>query len=232
MTKPVIMMVGSDKGGVGKTTVTRALLAYLASRGVPYRAFDAEAPAGGLSRFVPSAVVVDMERIEHQMLMFDMPADTTVIDVRAGMLSKSLTMLEQSHLLDEVQSGAVELVLLHVLGPSVQSLGEVSSAAARIGGGSRHLLVKNYISSTTGGYFDWDGADSKFAGVLAQMEPQTIVVPHLADRACEAIDKRGVGFVEFCGDVAESKMLRGYTRTWLDTVWRDFSKVGLGVSTQ
>jgi hypothetical protein len=228
MTVPLIIMVGSDKGGVGKTTVTRSLIDYLASTGVSGRAFDSENPAGGLARFVPSAKVVDMARVEDQMEMFDVASGVTVIDVRAGMLSKSLATLEQAHLLDDVQTGAVGLVLMHVLGPSVQSLGEVSAAAARIGGGSRHILVKNHISDVTGGYFEWDGADSKFAAVLAQMEPQTVVVPHLAERACETVDKLGVGFTDFCRDAGQSRMLRGYVRTWLTSTWADFDKVGLG----
>lgn len=228
MAAPLIIMVGSDKGGVGKTTVTRSLIDYLAANGISGRAFDSENPAGGLKRFVPSAKIVDIERVEDQMEIFDVAAGVTVIDVRAGTLSETLATLDKVNLLDDVHSGAIGLVLLHVLGPSVQSLGEVPATRDRIGGGSRHILVKNHISDTAGGYFEWDGVDSKFAAVLAQMEPQTVTVPHLADRACETIDKLGVGFSDFCRDNNQSRMLRGYVGSWLGATWKDFDKVGLG----
>ena len=44
MSKPAVIIVGADKGGVGKTTVTRTLLDYFSARKVPTRAFDTEAP--------------------------------------------------------------------------------------------------------------------------------------------------------------------------------------------
>src|SRR6266540_241974 len=51
--KPTVLMVGADKGGVGKTTVTRTVLDYLAAKNILVRAFDAEYPRGTLKRFHP-----------------------------------------------------------------------------------------------------------------------------------------------------------------------------------
>ncbi|MGH6853488.1 MAG: hypothetical protein ACREDJ_09930, partial [Methylocella sp.] len=46
MAKPAVIVVGADKGGVGKTTVARTLLDYFTAHQVPTRAFDSEAPKG------------------------------------------------------------------------------------------------------------------------------------------------------------------------------------------
>ena len=43
MAKPAVILVGADKGGVGKTTVSRALLDYFIAHNIPTRAFDTEA---------------------------------------------------------------------------------------------------------------------------------------------------------------------------------------------
>jgi len=40
MAKPAVILVGADKGGVGKTTVSRALLDYFIAHNIPTRAFD------------------------------------------------------------------------------------------------------------------------------------------------------------------------------------------------
>ena len=55
MAKPVVVLVGADKGGVGKTTVSRTLLDYLTARKIPTRAFDTEWPKGTLKRFSTKA---------------------------------------------------------------------------------------------------------------------------------------------------------------------------------
>ena len=88
MAMPTIILVGADKGGVGKTTVTRTLLDYLAAQDIPLRAFDTEAPKGTLKRFHPDVTdVVDVTSAADQMKIFDTinAAEVTVIDVRAGL---------------------------------------------------------------------------------------------------------------------------------------------------
>ncbi len=58
MTQPAVVLIGADKGGVGKTTVARTLLDYLARHQVRTRAFDTEIPRGTLKRFYPDVTDV------------------------------------------------------------------------------------------------------------------------------------------------------------------------------
>ena len=51
MTKPAVVLIGGDKGGVGKTTVARTLLDYFAHQQVRVRAFDTEVPKARSSAF-------------------------------------------------------------------------------------------------------------------------------------------------------------------------------------
>ncbi len=90
MAKPVVIVVGADKGGVGKTTVSRTLLDYFSANNVPTRAFDTESPRGTLMRFHPDITeIVDMTTTSDQMKIFDTlnaaSPSVTVIDVRAGL---------------------------------------------------------------------------------------------------------------------------------------------------
>src|SRR5689334_6018935 len=95
MAKPAVVLVGADKGGVGKTTVSRALLDYFIAHNIPTRAFDTECPKGTLKRFHPEVTeVVDITSTSDQMKIFDTlsnpDARVTVIDIRAGLLSSTL----------------------------------------------------------------------------------------------------------------------------------------------
>ena len=101
MAKPAVIVVGADKGGVGKTTVSRALLDYFIAHNIPTRAFDTESPRGTLKRFHPDVTeVVDLTTTSDQMKIFDTLSSTdaqiTVIDVRAGMLSRKRASLEKA----------------------------------------------------------------------------------------------------------------------------------------
>jgi MinD superfamily P-loop ATPase len=42
MAKPALILVGADKGGVGKTTVARTLLDYFNAHHVPWHCFGAD----------------------------------------------------------------------------------------------------------------------------------------------------------------------------------------------
>src|ERR1700747_937985 len=98
MAKPAVIVVGADKGGVGKTTVSRTLLDYFSANNVATRAFDTESPRGTLKRFHPDITeLVALPSTPDQMKIFDtlntVTPSVTVIDVRAGLLSPVLAAL-------------------------------------------------------------------------------------------------------------------------------------------
>ncbi|MDB5509398.1 MAG: hypothetical protein JWL93_1867 [Hyphomicrobiales bacterium] len=233
--KPAVILVGADKGGVGKTTVSRALLDYLAANDIPARAFDTESPRGTLQRFHPAVTkIVDVTQTTDQMRIFDTLSDTkasvTVIDVRAGQLSNTLKALKDVGFLDAVNEGDFTFVLFHVLGPSVSSLGEIAEIAPFVTD-AHYFLVKNFINDTT--FFEWDPKtySSYFGKVKSSGD---VTVPKLDALACEKVEVAGVPFASFVagktgrGDEAQNSfVLRGYVRTWLRNVSAEFDRVGL-----
>src|SRR5260370_472913 len=110
MTKPAVVLIGADKGGVGKTMVARTLLDYFAHRQVRARAFDTEVPRGTLKRFHPDVTeVVDINRVPDQMRIFDTvnSSDATIslIDVSAGILSPTLRAILHISLIQAAKKG-------------------------------------------------------------------------------------------------------------------------------
>src|SRR5215469_12569259 len=116
MAKPALILVGADKGGVGKTTVARTLLDYFAAHHVPTRAFDSETPKGTLKRFHPEvAEVVDATAVADQMRIIDTLSTTdstvTIVDVRAGLLSPTLRSLRDIGFINAVKKGQMPFVV-------------------------------------------------------------------------------------------------------------------------
>jgi len=222
---PLIIIVGADKGGVGKTMAMRVLLDCIAAQtGLTARVFDAQAPQGDLGRFA-EASIIDISSVQHQMKVFDDIAEhpLTLIDLPAGLLSPTIRALDDAKLLEDVRGGAVKMALLHVLGATVSSIAEIAPAAAKIAG-IKHLLVKNHISGDSH-YFDWDTGEIK--ALLDQWESSIINLPHLDDRASELMQKRGGSFLSYVDDASQSRVLRGRVKTWLQTAWAEFDRVGL-----
>src|SRR3954464_14502966 len=160
MAKPVVIVVGADKGGVGKTTVSRTLLDYFSANNVPTRAFDTESPRGTLKRFHPDITeIVDMTTTSDQMKIFDTLNATspsvTVIDVRAGLLSPALASLRDIGFLDAAKAGQITFAVFHILGPSIASLDEIAETAGFMGG-AKYFLVKKFINDAQ--FFQWDQA--------------------------------------------------------------------------
>src|ERR1700749_1494957 len=99
-----LVIVGADKGGVGKTTVARALKDYYTSHGISVRGYDGQYDArdpktgeviGTFARFFPGITVVNLQESDDQMKVFDKlhEAQVTLVDLPASGMSVTLANL-------------------------------------------------------------------------------------------------------------------------------------------
>jgi hypothetical protein len=233
--KPTLVIVGADKGGVGKTTIARALLDYLAANNVLTRAFDTETPRGTLQRFHPDITsIVDLTSTSDQMKVIDTlstaQVKVSVIDVRAGGLAPALHALLETGFLDAVADGEVTFVLFHVLGSSIASLDEIEEIAPYVED-AEYFLVKNHVNDTT--FFEWDPLTHRkyFEKVETAGE---ITIPKLNELSYEQVEIAGTSFSTFVanrtadGDPADhSFVLRGYVRTWQNRIADELDRIRL-----
>jgi hypothetical protein len=228
-----VLIVGADKGGVGKTTVCRTLLDYFSARKVPIRAFDTEAPKGTLKRFHPEATdIVDVNLVPDQMRIFDTLSESqiTLIDVRAGLLSPTLKALRDIGFIDAAKKGQITFAVFHILGPTIASLDEIAEASDFVND-AKYYLVKNFINNTH--FFEWDQKtyDSYFRRIKDAVE---VTIPKLNEMACEQVELAAVPFLTFIANkgangeaAAYSFVLRGYVRHWLGSVWGEYDRIRL-----
>jgi len=235
MAKPAVIIVGADKGGVGKTTVSRTLLDYFIAHQVPTRAFDTEAPRGTLKRFHPEITeVVDMTLVADQMKIFDTlnstEASVTVIDVRAGLMSPTLRALRDIGFIEAAKKGQITFAVFHILGPSIASLDEINETAAYLGD-ARYFMVKNFINNTH--FFEWD--EATHSAYFRQLKDAVeIVIPKLNEMATEQVELASVPYLTFIANKKQSGepasysfVLRGYVRHWLGNVWAEYDRISL-----
>lgn len=225
---PLVIIVGADKGGVGKTQICRALRAYFDRpdlKNTPRpRTLDGQYPRGDFAQFCPGAQVINVTDVADQMKIFDTIEGVTIVDIAAGLLGYMLSACDNAMLFEDVKAGKLNLALLHVLGPSVSSLDEISDAIRMLGVSAKHLIVKNHINETN--FFEWD-QNSQYATSLRALESVTISVPHLNTVANEAVQQAQAPFLSFVESNA-SRTLRGHVAKWLKSTFDEFDRVGMG----
>jgi hypothetical protein len=233
--KPVVFLVGADKGGVGKTTIARTLLDYLATKGVAARAFDTEFPRGTLKRFFPKVTeVVDITTAADQMKVLDTLTTSEVkvstVDVRAGALLNTLKTFTDVGFFDLCRAGEFNFVLFHVIGPSVASLEEIAEVLPYTDG-QHYFVVKNFINETS--FFDWHPEIQKGYFKLVKNAVE-VAIPKLNELAYEQAELGGVPFSTFIANKTVqgqnanySLVLRGYVRTWLSQISAEYDRIHL-----
>ena len=233
--KPTLILVGADKGGVGKTTISRALLDFFVRKSVLSRAFDTENPRGQLKRFYPGLTeVIDLGNVAHQMKMLDTletaNVPVTLVDLKAGNMSYALDMFERIGVLEAARGGMFNLGLFHVIGPSIASLDEMGEIAKYMQG-VNYVVARNFINETN--FFEWD--QNTHRKYFAQIpKAQEIDIPKLNEMAYEQVDLSGVTFKDFIENRAAdgqpgkfSFVLRGYVRKWCSEIDAEFARVKL-----
>ncbi len=227
MTSPLIIMVGADKGGVGKTHVCRAVRDYMESpelKDFPRpRLLDAQFPRGDLVQFCPDVEIINITDISDQMKVFDTLSGVTIVDIPAGLLGYTLKACDDARLLDDVRAGTLRMALMHVLGPSISSLDEIAEATAMLGTAANHFIVKNHVNETN--FFEWD-QESPYARSLRALKDVTIDVPHLDTVSNEAVQQAKAPYIDFVASPA-SRTLRGRVAKWLQRTSAEFDRVGL-----
>jgi hypothetical protein len=222
MASPHLVIVGADKGGVGKTTIARSLKDYYQSHGITVRAFDGEhlakdpatgEPLGVLARFFKGTEIVNLEESDDQMKVFDglQLAQVTLLDLPAGGMSRTLAMLRTLGFFDGVRDGSLRLSAMHVIGSNKASFDEIEATRSAVDGAD-YFTVLNTTNR------------SKFEG-LPDTVKDPIRIPLLDEKAAAMVDLASVGFAAFAGDkVKNGWVLTGYVKDWLGKSWREFDR--------
>ena len=233
--KPVVIMVGADKGGVGKTTIARALLDHLHRNNVLARAFDTENPRGTLQRFYPNITeIIDLHNVADQMKVLDTletaKVPVTVVDLKAGNLSYALDTFEKIGVLQAARDGMFEMGLIHVVGPAIASLDELQEVTPYVQG-IDYYVARNFINETN--FFEWD--EKTYQRYFQNVnEAREIEIPKLNEMAAEQVDLANVTYKNFIDNKdAEGKpanfsfVLRGYVKKWCDDLDAEFGQLRL-----
>ena len=223
---PTVVIVAADKGGVGKTTLSRVLLDYFKAQGLDTQAYDTESPNGNLVRFHKEvASVVNLRDSNDQIKVFDSITRSKVvlIDMRAGLLEETLALLSEIGFFDLARSGKLNLAFMHIIGSTIASFNEIESTADNLNGINHYIVLNRTSTAEFFKSIDSVGKDALKRGT------STIEVPMLDPVATEHVEAASVPFGDFEKDPQYSFVMRGKVRTWEEKVFAQLDALKLNV---
>lgn len=201
--------VTSDKGGNGKSTVSRLLAEVLLQRKIPTLAFDCDRRNAQLYRYYHQAfssafnsgagvirldlttkggadrLINSLDSASTQVLLIDFPAG-------GGELFEKLEKeIQLFNLLDEI---GCELTMVSVLSRVKDSVMSLRSLLDYCGDRANHVIVKNGFYGTPEKFRRFD--NSKTSDLVVQKGGIVISVPDLFDDTYDLLDENDLTFTQ------------------------------------
>jgi hypothetical protein len=227
-----ILLVGGEKGGVGKSVVARLLAQYLIDHHLPFIGFDTDRSHGSLLRFYAdfaSPVVVDnyasMDRIIEAAV--EQPERRVLVDLAAQTHAPLVKWMDESGVLDMADEGDIKVRYFHVMDSGKDAVLMLKGLLDRFGSRLSYVVVLNQLRSETFEIFEQSGEKEHAESLGAQF----ITIKRLHDTVISKIDASSSSFwtAVQTPDIAPSTlgmMERQRAKMWLKSAYAEIDKVG------
>ncbi len=209
-----IVFVTGDKGGVGKSFTSRAIVQYYLDLNQPFRAFDIDPVNPNLEQFYPEITTqLDIQKpgaldqirneIETQPLL--------LVDCAARSLWELDAWFKDLGLIQERGQLRLSFTFVFVITPDKSCTVIMNDTLQRFGKEADYLVVKNYGKGKNFSIYE----ESKLrTSLLKQYQGQEIALPSLLERTVVHLDSHDIGFGDAMKHpdvtVADRSRVRGF----------------------
>jgi hypothetical protein len=187
--------IGGEKGGVGKSLVSRILAQYCIDRGLPFIGFDSDKSHGALTRFYTdyaAPVVVDdfksLDRIVETAA--ESPDERVIVDLAAQTHQPLVRWLEDSGVLDLCGDLGLTLTYWHVMDAGRDSVDLLKRLLDQFGARLNLVMVLNALRGDQFTILAESGQRER----AEQLGARVITLGHLSDATMQKIDARSTSF--------------------------------------
>ena len=190
-----IHFIGGEKGGVGKSLVSRILAQYLIDHERPFLGFDTDKSHGALMRFYAgyaSPVVVDRyESLDAIVEAAATDPDRSILVDMAAQTQDALTQwMTDSGLLELSGEMGFGLTYWHVMDSGRDSVDLLKKLLDRFGSSLNYVLVQNHIRGDNFDMLDASGEKERALGLNARI----INIKRLHEASMVKIDSHSSSF--------------------------------------
>jgi len=143
-----IHFIGGEKGGVGKSVVSRLLAQYWIDRGTPWTGFDTDRSHGALlrhySEFSQPLEISKMEDLDRLMEAAIEEDQQVLVDLAAQSEQDLHRWIATSGVLELASENGIEVLFWHVMDDGKDSLELLDKLLARYGSQAHCVIVLNH----------------------------------------------------------------------------------------
>lgn len=227
-----IHLIGGEKGGVGKSLVSRLLAQYLIDHQRPFIGFDSDRSHGALMRFYAGyASPVRVDRYDTLDAIIEAavedPDRTVLVDLAAQTQEPLQRWIDESGVLEVAAETGVTLRYWHVMDNGRDAVDLLGKVLAAYGDRVQHVLVRNQLR---GDDFKLLEASPAYAQAQA-LGAASLSIKHLNDAVMQKIDATNSSF--WAASQAADKdatglgmMDRQRVKVWLRDAYAGLAQVG------
>ncbi|CAK0765293.1 CobQ/CobB/MinD/ParA nucleotide binding domain-containing protein [Gammaproteobacteria bacterium] len=228
-----LILVHGDKGGVGKSTLSRAVLDYLYRRIRIPVVYDADHRNSQVHRFYKDIFPVNQldlnipgafDKILDKLAEGKKTADkySVFVDLPAQAGGDIEDALSEMRFVDAMDSINARATVLFVMGRSIDSVNALQIAINAFGTSADYVVVKNGFFGDADHYTIYDS--SPLRQTLIKAGAKELVIPSLWGDSYDAVDRLNLPFFK----VAESELplsTKARVSSWLDKFDAQFEKI-------
>ena len=190
-----IHLIGGEKGGVGKSMVSRLLAQYFIDHQIPFVGFDTDRSHGSLLRFYAeysSAVMTDRYEALDKIVetAIEHPGRRVLVDLAAQTQEPLVKWMDESGVLDMADLSGIALNYWHVMDSGRDSVDLLKRLLDRFGQRVRYVLVKNHLRGDDFTQLEGSGELDRALGLGARV----MDLKKLHEAVVQKIDARNSSF--------------------------------------
>ncbi|MFN7727170.1 MAG: mobilization protein [Rubrivivax sp.] len=190
-----IHLIGGEKGGVGKSMVSRLLAQHFIDSQQPFVGYDTDRSHGALMRFYAdfaSPALADRYEALDQIIesAVDQPGRRVLVDLAAQTHEPLVRWMDESGVLDMADLSGLVLQYWHVMDSGRDSVDLLERLLDRFGLRLRYTLVCNELRGDDFGLLERSGQLERAVGLGAKV----IRLRRLHDAVVQKIDARNASF--------------------------------------
>ena len=228
-----ILLIGGEKGGVGKSLVSRALAQYFIDHSMPFVGFDTDRSHGALMRFYAdyaSPILIDRyEALDHIVeVAVEQSGLRVLVDLAAQTHAPLVAWMDDSGVLDLARENGLQITYWHVMDTGRDSVDLLRQILERFQDRLDYVLVRNQLRGNDFSNLEKSGLLDR----LSDLGGGVIEVKQLHQSVIQKIDAKDSSFwaakqsgTEFGAGLG--LMERQRLKTWMNHVFAEFSAAGV-----
>ena len=226
-----IHLIGGEKGGVGKSMVSRLLAQYFIDQQIPFIGFDTDRSHGSLMRFYAdyaSPALVDRYEALDAIIeaAVEQPGRRVLVDLAAQTHDPLVRWMDDSGVLDMADVSGIALHYWHVMDSGRDSVDLLTRLLDRFGQRLHYVLVRNQLRGDDFTQLERSGQLERARGLGARV----MDLKKLQDTVVQKIDARNASFWSARQGGSDSPglglMERQRLKMWMSSSYASLSALG------